>query len=77
MFYNISPNSVVISRTDTFALKSRRYESSDILTLTVVMSRKKVKYARNTICDSCSLKSRRYEFSDISTHVVKSLKAVK
>ena len=55
---------------DTFALKSRRYEFSEISTHTAVISRKTVKYAKKKISDTCALKSRRYEFSDISGHTV-------
>ena len=51
----------------------------DISVHNVVISRKTVKLAMNTIGDSCALKSGwRSEFSDISGHtVVKSRKMVK
>ena len=45
-------------------------EFSDISSQTVVISRKTVKEAENTICDTCELKFQSYEFSDISTHIV-------
>ena len=35
------------------------------LSHTVVISRKTVKSAKNTICDTCSQNSRRYEFFEI------------
>ena len=37
---------------------------------TVVIIRKTVKSAKNTICDTCAQNSRRYEFSDIFAHTV-------
>ena len=63
---------------DTCALKWWRYEFSDILGLTVVISCKTVKLAKNTICDTCALKLGGYEFSDIlGQNVVISRKTVK
>ena len=53
---------------DTCALKSRRYEFSEISMQTAVISGKTVKLAKKTICDICALKSRRYEFSDLLGH---------
>ena len=45
---------------------------------TVVISRKTVKSAKNTICDICAHNSWRYEFCDIFSHtVVLSRKTVK
>ena len=43
---------------------------SAISTHIVVVSRKTVKYAKNTICDTCALNWKRYEFSDISPNIV-------
>ena len=42
----------------------------DLSSYNVVIGRKMVKQAKNTICDPCALKWRRYEFSDISSHTV-------
>ena len=57
---------------------SRRYEFSDIFSDTVVRSRKTVKSAKNTSCDTCAQNSRRYESSHIFAHtVVISRKTVK
>ena len=39
---------------DTCAQNSRKYEFCDILAHTVVISRKTVKSAKNTICDICA-----------------------
>ena len=47
-----------------------KYEFSDISGHTVVISRKTVKYAENTICNTCAMKPQRYEFSEIQTHTV-------
>ena len=50
----------------------------DIFAQTVVISRRAVKSAKNTICDTCAQNSRRYEFCDIFAHtVVISRKTVK
>ena len=49
-----------------------------ILAQTVVISRKMVKGAQNTICDTCALNSRRYEIFEVFAHnVVISRKTVK
>ena len=42
----------------------------DILYHTVVISRKSVKSAKNTICDICAHNSLRYEFCDNFAHTV-------
>ena len=61
-----------------FYMKSRRYDFSDILAHAVVISRKTVKSAKNTICDTCALNSQSYEISDILGHtIVISSKTVK
>ena len=50
----------------------------DIFAHTVVISRKTVKSAKKTICDTCAQNSRRYEFRDNFAHtVVISQKTVK
>ena len=48
-----------------WSLNLRRYEISEILGHTVVISRKTVKSAQNTICDTWALNSRSYEISEI------------
>ena len=54
------------------------YEFSEISGHTVVKSRKTVKYAKNTICDTFAWNSWSYEFIDISAPtLVRSRKAVK
>ena len=37
---------------------------------TVIINRKTVKWAKNTICDTCALNSRRYEIFEILPHTV-------
>ena len=55
----------------------RSYNLTDISDHTVVIGRKTIKEAKNTIRDTYALNSRSYEFSDISAHtVLKSLKRV-
>ena len=57
---------------------SRSYDFSEISVHTVVIDRKTVKEAKNTICDTCVLNSRSYEFSDIKAPtLVRSRKTVK
>ena len=52
-------------------------EIFEILPHTVVISRKTVKWAENTICDTCALNSRRYEIFEVFPHtVVRSRKTV-
>ena len=49
---------------DTCAQISRRYEFCDVFAHKVLISRKTVKSAWNTICDTYAQNSRRYEFCD-------------
>ena len=49
----------------TWAVNSQRYEFSDILGHTVLISRTTVRSAKNTICDTSALNLGRYEFSQI------------
>ena len=58
------------SGTSISAQKLRRYEFCDIFAHTVVIRRKTVKSAKNTICDTCRQNSRRYELCDIFVHTV-------
>ena len=51
-------------------MSSRKYDFSDILAHTVVVSRKKVNSAKNTICDIFELNSSRCEFSDILAQTI-------
>ena len=37
---------------------------------TVIISRKTVKSAKNTICDTCALNFRRYEIFEVLAHTV-------
>ena len=54
------------------------YLSYGDISCKVVRSRKTVKWAEYTICDTCALNSRRYEiFEDLAYTVVKSRKTVK
>ena len=46
----------------TIVHKTRGDEFCDIFPHTVVISRKTVKTAKNTICDTCAQNSWRYEF---------------
>ena len=55
---------------DTCAQNSRRYEFFDIFAHTVVINRKTVKSAMNTICDNRAQIPRRYDFSDIFARTV-------
>ena len=55
---------------DICALKSRKYEFSDISGHTVGIGCKTVKKAKKTVCDTYALKLCKYEFSDISGHTV-------
>ena len=62
----------------TCAENSLRYQFSDILLHTVVISRKTVKSVEITICDSCAQNSQKHESSDILAYtVVLSRKTVK
>ena len=57
---------------------SRTYDFCDYFSHTVVLKRKTVKWAKNSICDTYAQNSRRYEFCDIFAHtVVKSRKTIK
>ena len=59
-------------------LNSWRYEIFEVFPHTFVISRKTVKWAQNTICDTCALNSRRYEIFEFFAHtVVRSWKTVK
>ena len=55
---------------DTCARNSRRYEFFDIFAHAVVINRKTVKSAENTICDISAQNSRRYEFFETFAHTV-------
>ena len=55
---------------DTSALNSLRYETSEILGHTVVVGRKTVKSTKNTMCDTYALMSQRYKISDILSDTV-------
>ena len=48
----------------------QRYDITEILDHTVVISRKTVESARNTISVTWALNSRRYEISEISGHTI-------
>ena len=60
------------------ALISQRYEISEVVGHTVVISREMVKSAKKTICNTGALNSRTYEISEILVHTVEiSLKTIK
>ena len=67
------PRSVIL-----VLLNSRRYDIFKVFAHTVVISRKTVKWAGNTICDTCGLNSWRYGIFEVLAHtVVISRKTVK
>ena len=55
---------------DTCAQISQKYEFCDFFVHKVLISRKTVKSAWNTICDIYAQNSRRYEFRESFAHTV-------